>query len=1129
MKKKFTFLMTAMALILAIMGPRSVAWGQAKESYTATITSKTWSDNGTQTLNNVNWTLTNDGNYYGYDATKGQQVGSGSNPAKSMSLSTNGISGTITSITINTSGASSVNATISASVGGTQWGNAKSITANATDYTFTGSGTGEIVFSWTQTSSKALYFKSITVVYQSAPAATLESIVVSGTAADLWTADEFSHEGITVMANWSEGNPTDVTSACEYSGYNMTSAGEQTVTVSYTAGEVTKSDTYTVTVNTIGNTQDEPYTVAQAKALIDAGDGLNEEVYVEGIICQVDSYNSTYHSITYWISTDGTQDNMFEVYSGKNLNNTNFTSISDIVLQADVIVYGKIKKFSSTYEFDKNNYLVSYTAPQSYSITLNYSTGGTISADKQTAAEGETVTITIEPASGYTLATLTGATFNETVDPELLTYTFTMPAEEVTISATFNAVPTYTISFTTNGVAETAATIVINQGAEIGSTLPQPTATNIPNGYTFRGWSENEVDLTDVEPTYVTAETVPRDDMILYAVFAIAEVSGATALNKMGAGDVLNNGDNIVIVATGNDWAKALYQETVSSSYVNFYDFTGNVNDVITDSKNYVTLNIATEGKWKLGDATNGYVYNASSNDLTVDTKNSTEWTISWVNDKNKYSIKNGNRWLSCRSDLTTGGNQYKFRGGGTTTTNGTVYFDLYKLTTSTTTYSNFCTTVKALSGPITQSDITANTAYYIYAVTTINWPVEIAALGNTNPANLIIEDGGQLICNNAVKATVQKTIAGHSGEDATGGWNFIASPITETLDPISDMVGMIPEELEGFDLYLFDQTQDYEWQNYYKHDFDIANGQGYLYANAATTTLEFAGTLYNGNGEFPLTYSQDVNFAGWNLMGNPFPCNVTLTGSYYVMNAYRDEVVSATDPTIAPCEGYFAIANAPQQTVAMTKGTATSSRSTLTASISKADVRGNAQVDRAIVSFDEINALPKFNLNADNSKLYIPQDGKNYAVVFAANEGTLPLNFEVKENGTYTITVNTENIDAEYIHLIDNMTGMDVDLLTTDSYTFEAKDTDYTSRFKLVFDVKNEASAGSDSNFAYMSDGNLVISDIEGQATLQIVDMMGRVLSTETVSGNYNKALNLRAGVYVLNLNGMTQKIVVE
>ena len=141
------------------------------KTYTHTITSKTWDANGAKTLSNISWTLSNNGDYYGYDGTKGQQVGSGSKPAKSMTLTTSGFASAskITSVTINTSGASDIKANVSVKVGGTSYfcnsNTSPSITTTATAYEFTGNSIGEVVISWSQTSSKAIYFKSITVVY----------------------------------------------------------------------------------------------------------------------------------------------------------------------------------------------------------------------------------------------------------------------------------------------------------------------------------------------------------------------------------------------------------------------------------------------------------------------------------------------------------------------------------------------------------------------------------------------------------------------------------------------------------------------------------------------------------------------------------------------------------------------------------------------------------------------------------------------------------------------------------------------------------------------------------------------------------------------------------------------------
>lgn len=113
----------------------------------------------------------------------------------------------------------------------------------------------------------------------------------------------------------------------------------------------------------IENTEETAYTVAKAFELIDAGEALSETVFVKGIVSQVDSYNETYKSITYWISDDGTTDRQLQVYSGKGLEGADFASIDDVKVGAKVIIKGNIKKYNTIYEFDKNNQLVRYEVP----------------------------------------------------------------------------------------------------------------------------------------------------------------------------------------------------------------------------------------------------------------------------------------------------------------------------------------------------------------------------------------------------------------------------------------------------------------------------------------------------------------------------------------------------------------------------------------------------------------------------------------------------------------------------------------------------------------------------------------------------------------------------------------------
>lgn len=68
-----------------------------------------------------------------------------------------------------------------------------------------------------------------------------------------------------------------------------------------------------------------------------------------------------------------------------------------------------------------------------YAVKIAEMTNGTVTADKATATEGETVTLTVKPDAGYHLKSLMAGDKTLTSTP----YTFKMPAEEVTVSALF--------------------------------------------------------------------------------------------------------------------------------------------------------------------------------------------------------------------------------------------------------------------------------------------------------------------------------------------------------------------------------------------------------------------------------------------------------------------------------------------------------------------------------------------------------------------------------------------------------------------------------------------------------------------------------------------------------------------
>ena len=86
---------------------------------------------------------------------------------------------------------------------------------------------------------------------------------------------------------------------------------------------------------------------------------------------------------------------------------------------------------------------VTITPLPAYTVTVAASSHGSVMANPTSAAAGETVTLTIAPETGYTLAGLNVADANDTaitVNGSETTYTFTMPDSAVTVTATFRLI-----------------------------------------------------------------------------------------------------------------------------------------------------------------------------------------------------------------------------------------------------------------------------------------------------------------------------------------------------------------------------------------------------------------------------------------------------------------------------------------------------------------------------------------------------------------------------------------------------------------------------------------------------------------------------------------------------------------
>ena len=312
--------------------------------------------------------------------------------------------------------------------------------------------------------------------------ATPEFDVAAGT----YNADQLvditcATEGATIYYT-TDGTTPAANNGTEYDGNGVEITATTTlkaIAIKNSVSSDVASATYTIYPVLHAGTAVDPYTIVDARNAVDAaGKTTVSDKYVTGIVSQVDSYNSTYNSITYWISDDGTTTNQFEVFGGLSFNGgTAFSSKDDIQVGDVVVVKGNITYYakSSIYEFESNNELVSqkFVAPTFYPATGAVGSGTelTITDNHSDSSiyyttDGSTPTTTstlYNPSSKPTItavttfkaiAVKTGDTNDNYIQSDVASVSYTLLAPVVTPEITL-AGGTYTSAQTTTITCET--------------------------------------------------------------------------------------------------------------------------------------------------------------------------------------------------------------------------------------------------------------------------------------------------------------------------------------------------------------------------------------------------------------------------------------------------------------------------------------------------------------------------------------------------------------------------------------------------------------------------------------------------------------------------------------------------
>lgn len=739
---------------------------------------------------------------------------------------------------------------------------------------------------------------------------------------------------------------------------------------------------------------------------------------------------------------------------------------------------------------------------------------GTELQNNETIQFGKEVTVDVAVDEGYTYSvSVTNNTTQEYV--EVIDNMFTMPASDITVTVTERALQNYTITYYVNGVVATTQNVIEGNAA----TLPTKDEITVPDGFNFVGWTKNEETAELIPQPFI-----PTENTNLYLVFGNTYYEKVKKLNDITAGTyIIVNADYCLPNSTTDSKTppskQSKYLVNNASSTDRYYSVPDNTEWTFTGTYTEMTIT-NSDGNYLYTTGANNGVRVYTTPDTWAFEENGTGFAMQ-ENKTKRYcaTYEAGDDWRSYTSKVHTnyadGGVLYLFK--------KSLYTRVYDASTTTQMENIPSTAVVNIPNGV------------VFTLTGTN-------KGSAN--NLIIEDGGQLIVNNSgVMATFKKSIEATPTAKATeGGWYSIASPVNNVaISSVTNFVDNADHSLR-YNLYRYNETSS-KWEAYNttNHaDFTtLANGQGYLYRNNGME-LSFSGEVNHGDVRIALTNSAtNTELKGFNLIGNPFGHNIYKGSGAAIDNANLSEGFYYLTYNGEWQAGDGAKAITPQMGV-LVQVTGEAFELTISDNNSQPNTRyandnlqfivsNNEYQDVAYAKFSKGYGLNKIShRNSEVPMLYIPQNGERYAIAMMSdNTEMFALNFKAATMGRYTLSYKAEG-EFSYLHVIDRLTGDDVDMLLEGEYSFTASPKDNESRFIVRLAYKPDYSNEGNEMFVYQNGDEILVS---GEGELQVFDATGRLVRNMSINGA--KSLNISTqGMYIFRLVGnevKTQKIVVR
>ena len=461
--------------------------------------------------------------------------------------------------------------------------------------------------------------------------------------------------------------------------------------------------------------------------------------------------------------------------------------------------------------------------------------------------------------------------------------------------------------------------------------------------------------------------------------------------------------------------------------------------------------------------------------------------------------------------------------------------------------------------------------------------------INNAGNSGFVIQSAsggdGKLINNSPdVAATVELFLTGGSSN-----FHFFVPPVSTisigtSSQNVNDNLGItyFNNDLMSYSESAAGYDQNNGWQYYdgytgttcftYAPFSSLVSSKGYNIYFTADDKIRFKGTLNNSPHTFNL--SRSSTSLGWNLVGNPYPCNYDLTGVsslttpnngvdktvyFYHAGSYVYYNITTTAGTggitniVPPMQGFFVHVNPSGNSLTFPAGSKTSSispprskKANLTEVSPVEKIKLNLSnstvsdetivclIDNATTGFDgEYDAYKLFGSNPSVPDIYTELGSIKYAINSVPGPGSgqerIPVVIVIKTPGTYKIDV-TEFENLEGVRVVLRHGSVETILSKNTSYSFSSAAGTFTD-FEIIIGGTVTAVEKTGignlktwyiNNILYINcpaeivagPGNMVIYDIQGKPVYNNTQLY------LTPGQTIQLPLKLPMGVYIMRLN---------